>query len=514
MQNLLRGIVKNASGTLDGIHEEAPFGLLANQRSEELQDQKNTEMVEKGDRKIENEDLNKDLAKGKTDERKPRKEFGLESDSEESRASVYKLVPEEKPQALARTQALLEPVLSSREDMLTLFGGPDSIKTRAPSYWKDEVSKGSTEHARLIKVGIDIPAVWRLEDALQEITADLYITFTWEVEAKRDDIWNSVSREFTAPVWKLRLGNGKFISNLKQSLYVDEFLSCGNEQNGKTTIIQRMTITGHFSQKFDLHRFPFDVQTVGFQIRYWLVPYSYPKGEKEGRLIFFEDIDWKCRVKEGALKPTDEWIVSRSSGREYDNLKVISGLTDTKKDPKHGRRWPELQFSFIIERDAEFMKWNVALPITMIVVFGLIGNLTAICSDFDRPSFTAALLFTIFSIKQNAQYALSKVGYRTTLDSYILLSQAMVIIQGLVGVAVSHVITDEMSSEEEVDLIKISMIFGVLGGLFWMVMTYRFWTGQTLFCYSANDYKVPDYEETVYSKRHTCEQEIKEQLQM
>jgi len=445
-------------------------------------------MVDKGDREIENEDLKKDLEQGKTDELKLRKESGLESDSQESCALVYKLVvSKEKLQALAKPQALLQPVLSSREDMLERFGGPDSIKAGAPSYWKDEVRKGCTEPARLIKVGIDIPAVWRIEDALQEITADLYITFTWEVEAKRDDIWNSVSREFTAPVWKLRLGNGKFISNLKESLSMDEFLSCGNEQDGKTTIIQRMTITGHFSQKFDLHRFPFDVQTVGFQIRYWLVPYSYPMGEKEGRLIFFEDIDWKCRVKEGALKPTDEWIVSRSSGSEYDNLKVISGLTDTKKDPKRGRRWPELQFSFIIKRDAEFMKWNVALPITMIVVFGLIGNLTAISSDFDRPSFTAALLFTIFSIKQNAQYALSKVGYRTTLDSYILLSQAMVIIQGLVGVAVSHVITDEMSLEEEVDLIKISMIFGVLGGLFWMVMTYRFWTGQTLFCYSSKD---------------------------
>jgi len=112
----------------------------------------------------------------------------------------------------------------------------------------------------------------------------------------------------------------------------------------------------------------------------------------------------------------------------------------------------------------------------MTVLFGLIGNLTATSSDFDRTSFTAALLFTIFSIKQNVQYALSKVGYRTTLDSYMLLSQAMVIIQGVVGVAVSHVDIDEMEDE------SIPMIFGVLGGLFWMVMTYRFWTGQTLLC--------------------------------
>jgi len=145
-------------------------------------------------------------------------------------------------------------------------------------------------------------------------------------------------------------------------------------------------------------------------------------------------------------------------------------------DPKHERRWPEIQFFFEIKRNPEFMKWNVALPITMTVLFSLIGNMTATSSDFDRTSLTAAILFTIFSIKQNVQYALSKVGYRTTLDSYILLSQAMVIIQGVVGVAFSHDTIDEMEEE------SIQMIFGVLGGLFWMFMTYRFWTGQTLLC--------------------------------
>jgi len=307
MQNLLRGVVKNASGTLEGKQEEDPLGLPANQRSEELQDPKNMEMVEKGDRKIENEASTKDFEKEKMDERKHRQEFELESDRKESCALVDKfLVTNEKPLALEKSQPLLEPVLSSHEDMLKLFGGPDSINAKAPSYWEAEVSKGITEHARLIKVGIDIPAVWGIEDALQEITADLYITFTWEVEAKREDIWNSVTREFTAPIWKVRLRNGKLISNLRDSLYVDEELSCGNEANGHTTIIQRMTITAHFSQKFDLHRFPFDVQKVGFQIRYWLMPYSYPLGEKRGRLIFYEDIDWNCRVKEDALKPTDE----------------------------------------------------------------------------------------------------------------------------------------------------------------------------------------------------------------
>jgi len=146
-------------------------------------------------------------------------------------------------------------------------------------------------------------------------------------------------------------------------------------------------------------------------------------------------------------------------------------------DPKHKRKWPEIQFFFKIERNPEFMKWNVALPITMIVLFGLIGNMTATSSDFDRTSFTAALLFTIFSIKQNVQYALSKLGYRTTLDSYILLSQAMVIIQGVVGVAFSYATNEEEES--------IPMVFAVLLGLYWMVMTYRFWTGQTLFCCSS-----------------------------
>jgi len=304
MQDLLQRIGKNESGTLECKQLEAPFGLLANQRSEKLQDPKNTEMVEKWDKIIEeNEALKKDLENGKMDERKLRKEFEVESDNEEACALVDKfLVSKEK------SQTLLLPVLSSHEEMLELFGGPDSssIKPAAPSYWEAEVSKGRTERARLIKVGVDIPAVWGIEDALQEITADLYITFTWEVKAKRDQIWNSVSREFKEPVWKVRLRDGKLISNLKDSIVLSDEISCGNEKSEHTTIIQRITITANFSQNFNLRKFPFDVQKVEFLIRYWLVPYSQQGEVKKERYIFYEDTDWECRVKENALKPSDE----------------------------------------------------------------------------------------------------------------------------------------------------------------------------------------------------------------
>jgi len=168
------------------------------------------------------------------------------------------------------------------------------------------VNKGRTESARLIMIGIDIPAVWEIEDALQEITADLYITFTWKVEAKRETIWDSKSRIFKKSVWSVRLRYGKLISNLKDSSVLDDELSCGDEENGLTTIIQRITITAKFSQQFDLRRFPFDRQKVGFQIRYWLMPYSLLEDEKRGRLIFYEDNNWQCRVKKHALKPIDE----------------------------------------------------------------------------------------------------------------------------------------------------------------------------------------------------------------
>jgi len=440
-----------------------------------------------------NKALKDDLRKGKMDERKLREAFSVNVDD----AKLVELVDEylvckEKP------QALLHPVMSSYEEMVDLFGDHSSIKPAAPGYWKQEVSKGRPERARLIKVGIDIPAVWRIQDALQEITADLYMTFTWKVKAKRDEIWNSVSRKFEAPVWKVRLRNGKFISNLKDYTFIDETISAGNELNGLTTIIQRITITGSFSQNFDLHRFPFDVQKVGFLIRYWLLPYLSAEGEKRGRLIFYEDIDWQCRVKDDALKPNDEWSIRRRSGYEYDKLKFTSELTDKKKDPKAGRRWPEINFFFIIERKPEFMKWNVALPITMIVIFGLVGNLTAFYSDFDRTSFTAALLFTIISIRSNVQYALSKVGYRTTLDGYILLSLAIVITQGVAGVAFSHVTSNDVRSgePENFKMLSLPLFFGAAGLLFWIIITVRFWMGKTLFCYDAGDYKVPDYEET------------------
>jgi len=458
------------------------------------EDPKIRKLFENWDRKIDkNKDLKNDLENGQMDERKLRKAFLVNKDDVTLVKLVDKyLVSKEKP------HTLLHPVMSSYEEMVDLFGDHRSIKPAAPGYWKEEVSRGRPERARLIKVGIDIPAVWRIEDALQQITADLYMTFTWQVKAKRKKIWNSQSRKFKAPVWKVRLRNGKFISNLKDYSFIDETISAGNEVDGLTTIIQRITITGNFSQNFNLHRFPFDVQKIGFLIRYWLLPYCTAEGEKRGRLIFYEDIAWQCRVKDDALKPNDEWIIRRRSGYEYDKLKFTSDLTDQKKDPKEGRRWPEIIFFFIIERKPEFMKWNVALPITMIVVFGLVGNLTAFYSDFDRTSFTAALLFTIFSIKSNVQYALSKVGYRTTLDSYILLSQAMVIGQGVVAVAFSHVTSNEvrLGEKEDLSMLSVPLIFGVAGLLFWIIITVRFWMGMTLFCCKSGDVKFPDYEET------------------
>merc|ERR1719320_1479242 len=441
---------------------------------------------------IENETLMIGLKKGTMDERTLRDAFEVKKEDEKTCELVDKfLLCKESP------SALLMPVMSSWKEMVGLFGRAGDFTPCAPEYWQEEVIQGRSERARLIKVGIDIPAVWRIEDAKQEITADLYITFTWQVKAQRDEIWDNVSRQFLKPVWKVRLRNGKFISNLKDSTIMNEDISAGNEMDGLTTIIQRITITANFSQKFDLHRFPFDVQKVEFMIRYWLIPYrSKQNGEKRGRLIFYEDIDWECRVKEDALKPSDEWILLRRPKYKYDKLRVISDLTDEKKDPKCGRRWPEIRFFFIIARNPEFMKWNIAMPITMIVLFGLIGNLTAFYSEFDRTSFTAALLFTIFSIKSNVQYALSKVGYRTRLDGYILLSQAMVILQGVVGVVFSHTTNNEVRLEQPEDwnMFMVPLIFGGLGLIFWVIMTIRFWRGNMLFC-ASSDYKTPNYDE-------------------
>jgi len=381
------------------------------------------------------------------------------------------------------------PVLSSWEEMVQLFGDEKEHKACAPAYWKNEVSVGWGDRARLIKVGVDVPAIWEIADAEQMITADLYITFTWEVKAKRDEIWDSVKREFRVPVWKIVLKSGKFISNLKKHDILDDHLSCGDEKNGRVTIIQRVTMTADFSQVFELSRFPFDEQIIGWTIRYWLIPYSFMEDGKtilrRGRLIFYEDIKWKCRVKKNALKPVDEWSIIRDEEQLYDKLNFEFTVTDTLMDPKNGRVWPEIRFSFKVKRNPDFMLWNVVLPITLIVYFGLFGNLTAFYNDFDRTSFTAALLFTIFSIKNNVQYALSKIGYSTALDSYILLSQGMVILQGVCGVLISHVESETLrkgSEEGELEDYMGPLVLGICGSFIWTYITYRFWMRRPLSC--------------------------------
>jgi len=439
-----------------------------------------------------NEVFKKEIIQGTMNESKFRAQFGILVE-EKDQYKQCKWVDRFLLKNEVKSQKPPMPVLSSWEEMVNLFGDAKNLEDCAPVYWKKEVSAGWGDRARLIKVGVDVPAIWEIADAEQMITADLYITFTWQVQAKRDEIWDSVKRDFKVPVWKILLRSGKFITNLKKWDILDDHLSCGNEEKGRTTIIQRVTMTADFSQEFGLSRFPFDEQKIEWTIRYWLIPYSFTVRDEEneedktiqrrGRLIFYEDVKWNCRVKRKALKPSDEWTII-PEGQVYDKLKFTSTVTDRSMDPKSGRVWPEIRFSFKVKRNPDFMLWNVALPITLIVYFGLIGNGTALNNDFDRTSFTAALLFTIFSIKNNVQYALSKVGYSTTLDTYILLSQGMVILQGMCGVMFSHFATDTLRNEdvEELNDYMLPLVLGICGFLIWTYITFQFWKGRSLTC--------------------------------
>jgi len=114
-----------------------------------------------------------------------------------------------------------------------------------------------------------------------------------------------------------------------------EEMSCGDEEkNGLTNIMQRITITAYFSQDFKLRKFPFDEQKIEFILRYWMKPYCDCEREgkevveKEGRLIFYEDYAWKCRVKKDALKHFHEWSICKQDPNvEHDELDTNSTVS-------------------------------------------------------------------------------------------------------------------------------------------------------------------------------------------
>jgi len=75
--------------------------------------------------------------------------------------------------AVKDTPELIKPVLSDWDDLKKTL-----VKECAPVYWQDELKEGCGVPARLIRVGVDIPAIWSIDDSEQNITADLYLTFT------------------------------------------------------------------------------------------------------------------------------------------------------------------------------------------------------------------------------------------------------------------------------------------------------------------------------------------------
>jgi len=402
-------------------------------------------------------------------------------------------------------KALLGPRLSSFADIKKAMkknnkhepGHPTCL---CPSYWHKELASGRKEQAQLIKVGIDVTNIWNIDSAEQCVDAHLFVNFTWEVDALKSDIWDPRAKEFIddkITLIDVKTLEGKIFQNLMKKDYYSNTLSPGSCMGGKTQITQRLQISGTFSQQFSLEKFPFDEQELEFILVDWVQPYRKPlpasKNAKDGnisryqyptrgRKLFYEDPLWKCRVKKGALAPSDEWELMRWDWQKPDDtfnrLDIDFGLTDP--DPKIHRQWPKIVIKCRLHRRPEFIKWNAALPICMTVVFGLVGNLTALENDFDRTSFTAALLFTIFSIKSNVSYALSKVGYRNRLDNFIIISQFVIILLGMIGVFFSYNLPDA-GDVDEVLKYYLMLYPGFCLLAVYLLVFIQFWRGFGLF---------------------------------
>merc|ERR1719285_645016 len=166
----------------DAKEEEAIKKIYDEERNLELKNIPE-DVLKKWDQIVsEDEYLRKGLESGTLDERILRHAFHISKEEEEKCCWVDSFL-------VSREQGstFLRPAMSCWDDLLELFGMPPNLNACAPEYWEDEVNQGRGERARLIKVGIDIPAIWAIDDAEQLITADLYITFTWKVKALRKE---------------------------------------------------------------------------------------------------------------------------------------------------------------------------------------------------------------------------------------------------------------------------------------------------------------------------------------
>jgi hypothetical protein len=240
----------------------------------------------------------------------------------------------------------------------------------------------------VVTVNAFVVDVISVSDVDQAFTVDVYFTAEWRDPRLRGETTRTLA---LGEIWDPKLG---IVNERSLDALLPEVATV--EPDGSVTSTQR--VIGELGARMNLRDFPFDTQILTVD----LVSYGYSPGEVELRpkakttngLESFSASGWRLQL-----------------GRAYSEPLVI---------PAIGEQRSQVKFEIDAERDADYHRWTMYVPLVFIVlmawmVFWIDPSLIP-----SQIGLSTASVFTLIAFRFSLRLALPAVSYMTQLDKFLL----------------------------------------------------------------------------------------------
>ena len=181
----------------------------------------------------------------------------------------------------------------------------------------------------------------------------------------------------------------------------------------------RVKVRGNFSQRLELHNFPFDVQALTLRLRctdesHEVVVHSKEPTVGPDRLFSFEPT--RQPFMSLACSPADTTLVEYTFDRKVRAEYAVVRMPRRYQEKFYG----ELTFSIWVWREPKFWLINYLLVVFVVVTIGWSCMSVPLAATGDRLAIVTTQILSLVAFKANSE--LPRLDYLTWMDWYVNIS--------------------------------------------------------------------------------------------
>ena len=286
-----------------------------------------------------------------------------------------------------------------------------------------ESTRPTQEEPTLVSVSTLLLNLEQVDAVTQSITANLYTELGWNDPRLAHTNASKITLNLSE-IWHPQI---QFVN---QKQVVSTFPPVAEvEPDGRVTVRQR--IWGNFSAPMQLHDFPFDTQTLNFQV--------VSVGNAPDEVVMVPDPERMSGIAEQLTLPDWTIVDWETATEEYVPIKGADAVAGYR-------------FSVEVERRIGYYVVKVIVPLVLIVAMSWIVFWIDPRESGSQISVSVTTMLTLIAYRFAMGSVLPRVSYVTKLDAFILGATLLVFLALLEVITTSNLTkTDRLTQARRVD---------------------------------------------------------------